>query len=35
MLSMLEGLQGNELFGAVELDRIERSAVARLAELIK
>lgn len=35
MLSMLEGLKGNELFGAVELDRIERSAVARLAELIK
>ena len=35
MLAMLEGLQGNELFGAVELDRIERSAVARLAELIK
>jgi len=35
MLSMLEGLQGNELFGAVELDRIERSAVAKLAELIK
>ena len=34
-LSMMEGLQGNELFGAVELDRIERSAVARLAELIK
>lgn len=34
-LAMLEGLQGNELFGAVELDRIERSAVARLAELIK
>lgn len=35
MLSMIEGLQGNELFGMVELDRIERSAVARLAELIK
>jgi PhoH-like ATPase len=35
MLSMLEALQGNELFGCVELDRIERSAVARLAELIK
>lgn len=35
MLAMLEALQGNELFGAVELDRIERSAVARLAELIK
>ena len=35
MLAMLEGLQGNELFGAVELDRIDRSAVARLAELIK
>lgn len=35
MLSMLDGLQGNELFGCVELDRIERSAVARLAELIK
>ena len=35
MLSMLECLQGEELFGCVELDRIERSAVARLAELIK
>lgn len=35
MLSLLEGLKGNDLFGAVELDRIERSAVARLAELIK
>jgi len=34
-LSMVEGLQGNEMFGIVELDRIERSAVARLAELIK
>ena len=34
MLSLLEGLKGNELFGAVELDRIERSAVARLAELL-
>jgi PhoH-like ATPase len=35
MTSMIEGLQGNEMFGIVELDRIERSAVARLAELIK
>ena len=35
MISMIEGLQGNELFGMVELDRIERSDVARLAELIK
>ncbi len=35
MIAMLDALQGNELFGAVELDRIERSAVARLAELIK
>lgn len=35
MISMVEGLQGNELFGIVELDRIERSAVARLAEFIK
>jgi PhoH-like ATPase len=35
MLSMIDGLQGNELFGIVELDRIERSAVARLSELIK
>jgi len=32
---MVEGLQGHEMFGIVELDRIERSAVARLAELIK
>lgn len=35
MISMIDGLQGNELFGIVELDRIERSAVAKLAELIK
>jgi PhoH-like ATPase len=35
MMSLTESLQGNDLFGMVELDRIERSAVARLAELIK
>lgn len=35
MMAMLEGLKGQELFGCIELDRIERSAVARLAELIK
>jgi predicted ribonuclease YlaK len=34
MVAMVEGLKGNPLFGIVELDRIERSAVARLAELI-
>ena len=35
MMVMLEALKGNPLFGVVELDKIERSAVARLAELIK
>ena len=35
MIAMLNSLQGEELFGCVELDRIERSVVARLAELIK
>lgn len=35
MRSLVESLAGEELFGMVELDRIERSAVARLAEKIK
>ncbi len=35
MMAMTESLKGNSLFGMVELDRIERSEVARLAELIK
>ena len=35
MISMLESLKGNPLFGVVELEKVERSAVARLAELIK
>lgn len=35
MLAMGESLKGNPLFGAVELQDIERSDVARLAALIK
>ena len=35
MIAMTDALQGNQLFGMVELDSIERSAVARLAELIR
>lgn len=35
MRSLVESLAGEKLFGMVELDRIERSAVARLAEKIK
>jgi predicted ribonuclease YlaK len=35
MIALVDGLQGNAMFGMVELDHIERSAVARLAELIK
>jgi PhoH-like ATPase len=35
MVAMNESLKGNELFGAVELDMIERSEVAKLASLIK
>lgn len=34
MLRLTEALAGNPLFGMVEFDRIERSSVARLAELI-
>lgn len=34
MLAMNEALKGNELFGACELDLIERSEVAKLASLI-
>lgn len=35
MVSMIESLKGNELFGITELVDVERSAVARLASLIK
>jgi predicted ribonuclease YlaK len=35
MIALIDGLQGNPMFGMIELDHIERSAVARLAELIK
>lgn len=35
IISLVESLQGNELFGMVEFDMIERSPLARLAELIK
>jgi PhoH-like ATPase len=35
MVSMNESLAGQALFGAVELDLIERSEVAKLASLIK
>jgi PhoH-like ATPase len=35
MLSLTDSLQGNPLFGVVELLDVERSAVARLASLIK
>jgi PhoH-like ATPase len=32
---MLESLKGHKLFGAVEFDRIERSEVAQMAELLR
>lgn len=35
MLAITESLKGNPLFGMVEFDMIERSEVAKLAELIK
>jgi PhoH-like ATPase len=35
LMTMIESLKGNPLFGIVELEKIERSALARLAELIK
>jgi predicted ribonuclease YlaK len=35
MMAMTESLKGNPLFGMCELMDVERSAVARLASLIK
>jgi PhoH-like ATPase len=35
MIAMIESLKGHKLFGVVELDKVERSEVAELSELIK